>query len=102
MTLDAPTLATFRRGRAVAMTVAGATLALFAVVHTVWTGFHAPLAAWVAPLAVGLLAAGLWSISSRRPIPRWATFLLWVAALALVALLLWMLVLILTRQNTLG
>jgi hypothetical protein len=83
------------------MTVAGTLLALFAVVHTVWTGFRASLAAWVAPLAVGLLTAGLWSMSSRRSVPRWATVLLWMAVLALAALLLWSLVYRVTRQNTL-
>jgi len=69
-------------------------------VHTVWTGFHAPLAARVAPLGVGLLAAGLWSLSTGRPIPRWATGVLCFVALVLAALLLWTLFYLLTQHAT--
>lgn len=82
------------------MAVAGTALLLFAVVHTIWTGFHAPLAAWVSPLGLGLLAAGLWSTSTRHPLPRWATGLLWAVAAALAAVLIWQVIYILTRHYT--
>lgn len=63
--------------RAAWMTLGGAALLLFAAVHTVWTGFHAPLAAWVAPLGVGLLAeaCGARLRSGRCPgwrLPLWS------------------------------
>jgi len=84
------------------MTVTGSLLSLFAVVHTVWTGFHAPLAVWMAPLAVGLLVGGIWSLVTGRRLPRWATVLLVLAGVVLVGLLLWMLVLIVfVLKNTL-
>jgi len=82
------------------MTLGGAALLLFAAVHTVWTGFHAPLAAWVAPLGVGLLAGGLWSQAAQRPLPRMATAALVLMALVLAGLLVWTLIYALTRHDT--
>lgn len=87
-------------GRAGWMTLGGVALLLFAAVHTVWTGFHAPLAAWVAPLGLGLLAGGLWSRAAQRPLPRWATAVLVLLALVLAGLLVWTLIYALTRQDT--
>ena len=64
-------------GRAGLMTLGGVALLVIAAVHTVWTGFHAPLAAWVAPLGVGLLAeaCGARLRSGRCPgwrLPLWS------------------------------
>ena len=87
-------------GRAGLMTLGGVALLVFAAVHTVWTGFHAPLAAWVAPLGLGLLAGGLWSRAAARPLPRWATALIVVTAVVLIGLLAWTLLQILTAQAT--
>ena len=84
------------------MTFTGAVLLVFAAVHTVWTGFHAPLAAWIAPLGAGLLVGGAWSARTGRPLPRWATALLWLAAAVLAALLVWTLVIVLTHKPSFG
>lgn len=96
----APAGAGANGGRAGWMTLGGVALLLFAAVHTVWTGFHAPLAAWVAPLGLGLLAGGLWSRAAQRPLPRWATAVLALLALVLAGLLVWTLIYAVTRQDT--
>jgi hypothetical protein len=98
MATEAQPLSTFRPGRAWATLSAGAALGIFAVVHTLWTGFHAPLAAWIAPLSVGLVSAGLWSLVNRRALPRWATMTLGVVAIALALLVLANVIYALTRQ----
>jgi len=83
------------------MGVAGAAVLVLALVHAARSGWHAPLAVWVAPLGVGLLVAGAWSSLRRQPLPRWATGLLWAVAAVLSAVLVWQAIYILTRQNTL-
>lgn len=87
----------FRPARARAMTIAGVAILVVAVVHTVWTGFHAPLAAWIAPLGMALVGAGLWSWATGRRLPRWATGVLWLMTIVLMALLAWTAVYALTH-----
>lgn len=88
----------WRRGRALTMLVGGVVLLGFALVHAVWTGWHAPLSAWVAPLGVLLTAGGAWSLVTRQRVPRWMTVLTVIAAVVLAGLLLWMVVIILTAE----
>jgi peptidoglycan/LPS O-acetylase OafA/YrhL len=65
----------------------GAMLLGFSVVHMVWTGFHAPLSAWVAPVGAALMLGALWGLATGRRLPRWATVVLVVLGAALGTLL---------------
>lgn len=78
----------YRGSRAVWTLVAGVLLGAFAIVHAIWTGFHAPLAAWIAPLSIALIGAGSWSLGTHRALPRWATVTLCVLATVFTLLVL--------------
>ncbi len=86
MATEVQPLSTYRPTRAWATLSAGTALGVFAVVYPLWAGFHAPLAPWIAPLSVGLVGAGLWSLVNRLALPRWATLTLGLVTIALVLL----------------
>jgi len=70
---------------------AGGALVVMSVVLAI-SGTSRAVAAWVTPLALALLGAGVWGRRSRRTLPRWVVVAMAVAIVALVALGLWTLV----------